>query len=225
MNSDVKSRFNGLVDKRVLCYSSKNKHFIRRLKNIHKLVNDLTEEANILDIGCGTGEIISSIQERFGCNAIGNDISHKMIGHCNAKYINKRLRFEEGNILNLKYQTEHFDLVVSLSVIEWIENYERAIEEVSRVLKCNGQWIVSLPNWASPFRKMEFIRRSLQKNSSFKYHKNRILISEFIHIAKKYDLEVKQTIFHVLPLFSSNLKGFLGPLLGMMCILSMKKTC
>ncbi len=225
MHSDVKKRYESLVDCWEKCYSLKNKHFVRRLKNIHILVNDLIENANILDIGCGTGEITSSIHERFGCNAIGIDISPKMIEHCKLKYENERLHFEEGNILNLKYRSEQFNLVVSLSVVEWIEDYEKAITEVSRVLKCNGQWIVSLPNWASPFRKMEFIVRSFQKNSSFKYRKNRIPISEFIRIAKKYNFEVKQSIFHVLPVISSNLKGFLGPLIGMMCILSTEKKC
>jgi len=78
MQHDVKSWYNGLTDKWEKCYSSKKKHFVQRLKNVHVLVKELKKNANILDIGCGTGEITSSLHKRFGCNTIGIDIQNRI---------------------------------------------------------------------------------------------------------------------------------------------------
>lgn len=224
MSSDIKSWYDGLTAKWEKCYSSKDKHFIMRFKNIHILVNELSKDADILDVGCATGEITSSLNERFGCNTTGIDISSKMIEHCKSKYSIKSLHFEEGNILDLKFQHEQFDLVLSLSVIEWVENYEKAIEEVSRVLKRGGQWIVSLPNWDSPFRKIEKLKGVFFKNSYLRYQKNRVPISEFKKVAESYGLKTTESIFHVLPFYKSKLSGKFGQVFGMMCILSMRKS-
>ena len=223
MQHDVKSWYNGLTDKWEKCYSSKKKHFVQRLKNVHVLVKELKKNANILDIGCGTGEITSSLHKRFGCNTIGIDISQKMVEHCRSRYTGKNLHFEEGNISDLKFQSRKFDLTLSLSIIEWLVDYEKAIKEVARVLKHNGQWIVSLPNWASPFRKIEYLKSKFSKDSYLKYQKNSITIPEFLDLARTHGLEIRQSIFHVLPLLASNLKGRIGSLFGMMCILSMEK--
>lgn len=221
---NVKEWYDGLVKKWGDNYIYHDKSFSERLKNVHQLVNELTDRSNILDIGCGSGEITASVYERFRCNVIGMDVSDKMIEHCKDHYSEKNLSFELGDILNLRFPSGHFDLVLSLSVIEWLEDYERAVAEVSRVLKQGGQWIVSLPNWASPFRKIEKLKGVVFENSYLRYQKNRVPISEFKKVAESYGLKTRESIFHVLPFHKSNLPGKFGQVFGMMCILSMTKS-
>ena len=163
MHNDIKVWYDGLANAWGGNYVSGNKHFIRRIRNVHLLADPLPEDADVLDIGCASGEIAVSMHARFKCRTIGIDISEEMVNSCRKKYQYKRLYFEIGDILNLGFRNGQFDLVSSLSVIEWVEDYAKAIAEVSRVLKRNGQWIVSVPNWASPFRRIELIKSLFSK--------------------------------------------------------------
>jgi SAM-dependent methyltransferase len=50
-----------------------------------------------------------------------------------------------GNILNLPFDAETFDAVISFEVLEYINNPEQAIIELSRVVKRGGQVLISVP--------------------------------------------------------------------------------
>lgn len=50
-----------------------------------------------------------------------------------------------GNITNLPFQNNFFDLIVAIEVLEHIENDEKALKEIFRVLKPNGYFLFSVP--------------------------------------------------------------------------------
>lgn len=204
-------------------YTSGNLHFLRRIENVHLLVEPLPRLAEILDIGCGTGEITASLHQRFGCRTMGIDIAKKMVDRCRAKYSSSGLSFEVSDIFDLPFENNLADLVVSMSVIEWVEDYNKCISEVSRILKQGGQWVVSLPNWQSVFRKLELIKSFFWPGSYLRLQKNRISIEEFKRVASSYGLEAVGSIYHVMPLYYRNIAGVFGPFLGAVCILSLKK--
>jgi glycosyltransferase involved in cell wall biosynthesis/ubiquinone/menaquinone biosynthesis C-methylase UbiE len=212
--------FNDWSDK----YKLRNKHFLRRMENVHQLMDDLEEDSLVLDVGCATGEIIHSINRRYNCRSLGIDLSPKMVEHCRGKYQEEDLEFQEGDILNLNFPEDSFDTVLSLSVIEWLDDLEDAIREVSKVLKKNGQWIVSIPNWKSPFRKVEFLISCFYRGSYLRHQGNRIPVPDFIASTKIRGFVMEKALYHVMPLYSNNFKGKLGPYLGMMCILSLRKS-
>ncbi|MCP4665391.1 MAG: class I SAM-dependent methyltransferase [Deltaproteobacteria bacterium] len=188
-------------------YSYFDKHFVRRLANVHLLVDDLSNTSKILDIGCGSGEVAFALSERFNCYTVGVDISNGMISRCISGNVQKNSYFAIADTISLPFYEEAFDLVFSLSVIEWIEEYQTVISEVARVLKSGGQWILSLPNWNSPFRKIEYAVGRFSHRSYLKYQKNRLKIREFKLIAEKHSLKETKSIFHVMPFLSSNLPG------------------
>ena len=204
-------------------YASGDIHFKQRIYNVHLLTKELGENAEILDVGCATGEITDSLHLRFKCKAVGIDISNKMVDYCNSKFKDSNVSFEGGNILSLQFSDNRFDLIVTLSVIEWIDNFEKAIAEMARVLKPGGQCIVSLPNWGSVTRKAEYLKSLCTSHSYLKYQKNRIAIYELCRTAESYGLEVNDKLYHVMPFYSSNLKGLLGTLFGAMCFVSFSK--
>jgi ubiquinone/menaquinone biosynthesis C-methylase UbiE len=187
------------------------------------MAHPLSPEAEVLDIGCATGEITYSLHERFRCKTVGLDISANMIVHCREKFVSEGLRFEAGDILDLPFNNEQFDLVVSMSVIEWIQDYKKGVAEVSRALKPGGQWIVSIPNWKSPVRKLEYLKSLFTRGSYLRHQKNRISVSTFESIAAQYGMKTKRTIYHVFPWYYRNMEWRLGQYLGAMCILSLRK--
>lgn len=223
MHKDIEVWYNGLVQRWGGNYASGDRHFLGRMKNVHELVRALSSGAEVLDIGCATGEITASIHERFGCRTTGIDISPSMVEHCRNRYHKDGLRFDRGDILSLGFEDRRFDLVLSLSVVEWIADYERAVEEVARVLKPGGQWIVSIPNWRSPVRKLEYVKSLFALKSYLRLQKNRISVSTFKSIASQYGMKTVMTIYHVFPWYYRNMEGYIGQYLGAMCILSLRK--
>lgn len=57
-----------------------------------------------------------------------------------------RAKLEKGNVYELAFEDGSFDLVVSFSVFEHLENYRRALAEVSRVLRPGGLFLLGMPS-------------------------------------------------------------------------------
>jgi len=97
----------------------------------------------ILDVGCGTGILVSKIAENHPrSKIIGLDIAPGMINYSasNIKYSNAG--FIEGDGEALLFNKEEFDLVVSSAALQWMD-CKKAVPEASRVLKPGGSFIFS----------------------------------------------------------------------------------
>ncbi len=56
-----------------------------------------------------------------------------------------RSSLRQGNVYDLPYENEFFDLVVSFSVFEHLKEYDRALSQVVRVLKPGGLFLLGMP--------------------------------------------------------------------------------
>jgi len=97
----------------------------------------------LLDIGCGLGNfaLFSKDKAKIIC---GIDLSLASLKEAKNKGVNA----VNGNIdvANLPFKSESFDAAVMLDVIEYLCNPENVLSEASRVLKKNGEFILSTPN-------------------------------------------------------------------------------
>lgn len=199
------------------------KSFQLRMNNVLHLIRKISKIEKILDIGCGTGDICSTLAKKYVKPLIGLDVAQEMVEWCRKKYDIPGLSFSAGTILSLPFPDNSFTTVLSISVIEWIEDYEKAIREVARVLAPGGTWIVSIPNWQSPFRKMQLVFGLLKKSYYTNYQKNRLSISEFRELAKNSNFTFEEEIYHLLPFYPKNIKNKFLRHLGLMCMFSLKK--
>ena len=98
----------------------------------------------ILDAGCGPGAMLPLLQE-FG-DVIGVDLSDNAL-----KYAKKRGNVQKGDITELKFKNNTFDLVVCMDVMyhTWVADENAALKEFNRVLKKGGVLLVREPayNW------------------------------------------------------------------------------
>ena len=86
-------------------------------------------EIQFLDLGCGDQHLRKSVEDR-NMNYLGLDIT-------DVNFEFDKLPFENNSI----------DIIVSLAVIEHIENPDNFLSEIFRVLKPGGIVYISTPNW------------------------------------------------------------------------------
>ncbi len=86
---------------------------------------------NVCDVGCGSGEILLQVLQRFPevKNAVGYDISNDAIAIARKKS-NDKLHFELQDIA-LTADSVNFDLMLVIDVIEHLENYFSFLDTIS----------------------------------------------------------------------------------------------
>ena len=101
----------------------------------------------LADVGCGPGYLIANMAESFpSLSIIGVDISEEMgkrtLENISRLGLSKKVGFRCGDIQELPFEDNSLDFVIStLSLHHWSEP-KRAIQEINRVLKPKGQFLI-----------------------------------------------------------------------------------
>ena len=100
----------------------------------------LSEEANILDLGCGTGRLVDRIAKQFPTvTATGLDLSDQMIHQARSRNrYPQRLRFTPGNVESLPFAEHQFDAVFCTISFLHYPHPQLVFEEINRVLRPSG---------------------------------------------------------------------------------------
>lgn len=120
---------------------------------LNKYVKD---DAKILDFGTGVGWPAYWIEERK-YSIIGVDASLKMIELAElakGKFKNSRVEFLCANGDNLPFEDNTFDAVIMDRVLEFTQNPEIVMKELSRVLKQGGVLLAGITNWQKAFGRL-----------------------------------------------------------------------
>lgn len=107
-------------------------------EDVQLLKNEILQACGygkILDVGCGMGALVLELC-RNGIDAFGIDVADVAIHNLNLKLPN---RFQVGSILNLPYEDNYFDTVVTTDCLEHLkpEDIPLALEELYRITKKN----------------------------------------------------------------------------------------
>jgi len=103
---------------------------------------------NIVNIGFGSGNLEREYfqsQSQANVNWHGIDISPASVKKVQQEFPNGK--FEIGSILDMKLPSDYFDYAIALEVLQLIQprNTFQALNEVKRVVKPGGYFIVSVP--------------------------------------------------------------------------------
>ena len=96
----------------------------------------------VLECACGTGLLTKVIVGKCK-HLIATDFSEKMLKkarkNCSGYH---NVEFRKGNILQLDYPAESFDVVVAANVIHLLDEPYKALEELDRVCRKGGRMII-----------------------------------------------------------------------------------
>jgi predicted SAM-dependent methyltransferase len=106
---------------------------------------NFVKDKNVLDIACGVG-YGSRILSTSAAHVTGVDISDKAIQYAKNFYNAENIQYKVGSVENIPFDNNSIDVVVSFETIEHIVDDLKYIDEIKRVLKDNGLYIVSTPN-------------------------------------------------------------------------------
>jgi SAM-dependent methyltransferase len=116
-------------------------------KKMRLILNYVKKGESLIDIGCGTGEFIIQLKDRFG-SLVGVDTSPDAI-----EFIKKRIGKDHkillqcGTLDSFHFPAEHFNVCLCLDVLEHIKDLSPLLQEIYRVLKPGAELIVTVPNW------------------------------------------------------------------------------
>jgi ubiquinone/menaquinone biosynthesis C-methylase UbiE len=154
MQEEVRSCFDNLAHSYANSYSdgSRVSHFFNvRMRRVEELLAGAATGSKVLEVGCGPGLMVDYFLQRRA-DYQGVDLSSGMIAECRAKFKGlPTANFSVGDVQQLDYPDSSFDIVLCLGVLEYVPSESQAVQEIARVLKPEGTFILSALNKWSPF--------------------------------------------------------------------------
>jgi len=117
---------------------------------------DLKGNERVLDAGCGDGYYLKLLHTLYpNLELYGIDIDTKALAVANInlekELKDKKIIIYKRSINETEFKANFFDAVFSTEVLEHVPDDLGAVKEVKRVLKENGKYIFTVPNYNFPF--------------------------------------------------------------------------
>lgn len=122
--------------------------------DLHEL--KLQPQSLVLDAGCGSGRHLRALAKLPDLEIVGidrnqSDLNDALTGLRNMPdALTENFFVTRADIKNLPFESATFDCVICSEVLEHIPEHEKALKELVRVLKPEGNIVVSVPRY---FRK------------------------------------------------------------------------
>tara|TARA_B110000977_G_C10986995_1_gene458326 strand:+ start:242 stop:1018 length:777 start_codon:yes stop_codon:yes gene_type:complete len=157
------------------------------LKFSNLVVKDKNQK--ILEAGCGAGRILRRYHD-LKYDIIGIEFIKEAVDKL--KKVDQSLNVDVGNILNLKFDNNHFDIVLAFGLYHNFEpqKLDQAVSETYRVMKKGAKICASFRADNLQELIVDFIRKD--KNSKNEYfHKLNLKKREFINLFEKHNFKVE----------------------------------
>lgn len=109
----------------------------------------------VLDLGCGEGRHAINVYLHEAVTVCAIDLNPQDLRRAQQKFLpfqnpadkQRQLFFQVANGMQLPFASNTFDAIICSEVLEHVENYSAILAEIRRVLKPNGQLVVSVPRY------------------------------------------------------------------------------
>jgi SAM-dependent methyltransferase len=149
----------------------------------------LTGRSRCLDIGTSTGTNLRLLRD-LGCRSVvGLDRSPEAIRFCESKGLGP---VRQGDICAMPFSDAEFEFVLATDVIEHVDDDERALAEIYRVLVPGGYVLLTVPAFSSLW--------GLQDDVSL--HKRRYRLASLVEQVERAGLLPRRTFYFNYLLFA-----------------------
>lgn len=111
------------------------------IKRKYSLISKIKLKGKILDIGCGTGEVLNYFNQK-GWETLGIEPAETPRNFAVTNY--GLSVFDESHLNNL--QSASFDIITMWHVLEHVSELNERISQVKRILKNDGTLFIAVPN-------------------------------------------------------------------------------
>lgn len=115
----------------------------------------------VLDLGCGGGYVARELFSKTAAHIYGIDSSEKAINLAIELSKGTTIKFEKADVTKLPIPDDFADVVLCIGVIEHVQDHEKCLEEIKRVLKRNGYVYVVSSNRDSFIYEQRIMRERL----------------------------------------------------------------
>ncbi|MGE3267396.1 MAG: class I SAM-dependent methyltransferase [Chloroflexota bacterium] len=120
----------------------------RRLAPLFLDFAGITHAESVLDVGCGTGSLSFCLAQQADIGAVrGLDFAPVYVDYARHRNDDKRIEFEVGDACAMPYPDASFDHTLSMLVLQFVPEADRAIREMRRVTRPGGT--VAAATWDS----------------------------------------------------------------------------
>ncbi len=164
--------------------------YLAKMARVREYLDRLAPGTRVLDAGCGEGVLVEAYAERLAIEGV------------DAHYSSARVR--TGSLLDLPFAPGTFDRVLCLDVLEHLRFHEqaRAMGELHRVLRDDGEVLLSVPNLAHLQSRVHLLLTGrLIRTASVHKHPGDRPIHEYLDLATRTGFEIvrRSGIFPTLP--------------------------
>ncbi len=101
----------------------------------------------VIEIGAGEGHVSEKVIQKFpDAKFYLTDVYDDRLDLSKQLLSEKpNVKFQFEDITDIKFNDNHFDLIICCEVLEHIDKYQKGLEEIYRVLKPGGLFLTSVP--------------------------------------------------------------------------------
>ena len=176
----------------------------------------ITDEINVLELGCGTGELWKSNLDSIDKmkQLVITDFSSDMVETTRAVIGNRdNVNYEIMDIQNVSFEKETFDIVIANMLLHHVNDIPKALSEVNRVLKNGGIFYCAtfgengVVDYLASLFKDEVVQDL--ENKTFTLQNGKAYLNRYFDTVEKliYDDELQVTSIDDLVQYIQSLKG------------------
>jgi 2-polyprenyl-3-methyl-5-hydroxy-6-metoxy-1,4-benzoquinol methylase len=148
-------------------------------------------ESNVLDIGCGGGDLLKKLKNSGYKNIYGFDIGN----YVKFADIADLIKIGDLNFEKIPFAENNFELITALNMLEHLENPLHFERECARLLKPKGFLILSIPNGQNLWSRMSyFASNNITAYDAYNNHICFLTADIFKKIFLK-DFELVETVY------------------------------
>jgi methionine biosynthesis protein MetW len=153
------------------------------------------DRSNVLDLGCGNGEMLHYLGTNKSCTGYGVEIDDQCLPECVMRDVSVIQQDLEGGLA--MFADNAFDTVLCLSALQMMKNVEGILTEIARV---GREAIVSFPNFAYWPHRVALLRGRMPVSKTLPYewydtpNLRCATIKDFEQLANEVGLEVMECV-------------------------------